>query len=366
MVESIMFFALGFLAATLLALAILPLVHNRAVRLTTRRLEAVTPLSMAEIQAEKDQLRAQYAVSIRRLERSLEQLNAKLTAQLAELGRKADEIGRLKAELEEKTATITSLQGREKALLEQLEAAKQELAARTEALQEAERALSSRREDAAEPRGIPQGEATAAVERVAMIALETQIDALREQVATLEREVREQERKLAEQGRERERLRAELEAARRAEADLRTELAAARRPDGLADDASAAEKTSIYTELVRLREEWARLEQELAVLKRQAEISSAEEQAENALLRERINDVAAQVVRLAAALDGPGSPIETILAEGEAARALPVTNGRPAEGDRAGAAKTSRDAMSLADRIRALQARASPPPPPPS
>jgi len=39
----------------LVGLMIVPLVHNRAVRLTTRRLEAATPLSMAEIQADKDQ-----------------------------------------------------------------------------------------------------------------------------------------------------------------------------------------------------------------------------------------------------------------------------------------------------------------------
>ncbi len=56
MVEPIMYLAIGFLLSMLCGLAIVPLVHNRAVRLTTRRLEAATPLSMAEIQADKDQL----------------------------------------------------------------------------------------------------------------------------------------------------------------------------------------------------------------------------------------------------------------------------------------------------------------------
>ena len=42
MVEPIMYFAIGFLVSTLLGLAIVPLVHNRAVRLTTKRLEAST------------------------------------------------------------------------------------------------------------------------------------------------------------------------------------------------------------------------------------------------------------------------------------------------------------------------------------
>ena len=48
MVEAIMFFGLGFLIASLFGLIILPLVHARAVRLTARRLEAATPVSLAE------------------------------------------------------------------------------------------------------------------------------------------------------------------------------------------------------------------------------------------------------------------------------------------------------------------------------
>jgi len=61
----------------LLGLMIVPLVHNRAVRLTTRRMEAATPLSMAEIQADKDQLRAEFAMSARRLEMNVDQLKHK-------------------------------------------------------------------------------------------------------------------------------------------------------------------------------------------------------------------------------------------------------------------------------------------------
>jgi hypothetical protein len=71
MIEPIMFFAIGFLVASLFGLVLIPLVHNRAVRLTLRRLEAATPLSMAEIQADKDQLRAEFALSTGRLELSV-------------------------------------------------------------------------------------------------------------------------------------------------------------------------------------------------------------------------------------------------------------------------------------------------------
>ena len=90
MVEPIMYFAIGFLVASLLGLVLVPLIHNRAVRLTMRRLEAATPFSMAEIQADKDQLRAEFAMSTRRLEMSVEQLKAKTTSQLGELGKKTD------------------------------------------------------------------------------------------------------------------------------------------------------------------------------------------------------------------------------------------------------------------------------------
>jgi hypothetical protein len=99
MIESVMYFGIGFLVAALLCLLFVPLVHNRAVRLTMKRLEAATPLSIAEIRADKDQLRAEFAMSTRRLEMSVEKMKAKTTTQLAELGKKSDAINQLKKEL---------------------------------------------------------------------------------------------------------------------------------------------------------------------------------------------------------------------------------------------------------------------------
>jgi hypothetical protein len=96
-------------------------------------------------------------------------------------------------------------------------------------------------------------------------------------------------------------------------------------------------------------------------MRREAESSWAAERVENALLRERINDVAAEVARLTAALEGPGSPIESMLAEAVpdvgvkkgaatgiygAAGEPGVTSPKPGKG-------------SLAERIRALQSSAS-------
>src|SRR6201987_1198332 len=112
MIEPIMYIGIGFLVAALLIIGLIPLVHARAVRLTMKRLEAMTPMSMAEIQAEKDQLRAEFAMSTRRLEMSVEQMKAKTSSQLAEIGKKSDAIGRTKLELGERDEELDDVSGR--------------------------------------------------------------------------------------------------------------------------------------------------------------------------------------------------------------------------------------------------------------
>src|SRR5487761_755357 len=149
MVEPIMYFGIGFLVAALLALMFFPLVHNRAVRLTVRRLEAATPLSISEIRADKDQLRAEFAMSTRRLEMSVEKMKTKTSTQLAELGKKTDAINLLKKELGEKTATIFALEARDKSLRDQLRTTEQEFESKSNALRDAERGLSDKQGDLA-------------------------------------------------------------------------------------------------------------------------------------------------------------------------------------------------------------------------
>src|SRR5207237_9412756 len=129
MIEPIMYMGIGFLVAGLLGIGAIPLVHARAVRLTMKRLEAVTPMSMAEIQADKDQLRAEFAMSTRRLEMGVEQMKAKTTSQLAEIGKKSEAIGRLKVELGEKTAALLALEAKEAQVSEELSRTEQQRAA---------------------------------------------------------------------------------------------------------------------------------------------------------------------------------------------------------------------------------------------
>jgi hypothetical protein len=109
MIETIMYMGIGFLFAGLIGVAVMPLVHGRAVRLTIRRLEAALPQSMEEIRADKDLLRADFAMSTRRLEIIIEQLKNKTTSQLVELGTKGDAINRLKVERDALKAEIIAL-----------------------------------------------------------------------------------------------------------------------------------------------------------------------------------------------------------------------------------------------------------------
>jgi len=93
-------------------------------------------------------------------------------------------------------------------------------------------------------------------------------------------------------------------------------------------------------------------------MKRDAENAWTNERMENAVLRERINDVAAEVARLTAALEGPQSPIEAILSA-DAGRPAVAPNGTNGAGAPSIAPGGGESKGTLADRIRALQGRAS-------
>jgi chromosome segregation ATPase len=175
MIEPMMYIGIGFLVAGLLVIGVIPLVHARAVRLTLRRLEASTPVSMAEIAAEKDQLRAEFAMTMSRLEMSVEQMKAKTTSQLVELGRKSEAIARLKFELGDKAAALLALEAKEKQFAEDLGLAQGELSAKTAALEETKRALAS---------------AQAGGQRVELTALRAQADALKGQLESYEKETK--------------------------------------------------------------------------------------------------------------------------------------------------------------------------------
>ncbi len=417
MIEPIMYLAIGFLVSMLFGLMIVPLVHNRAVRLTTKRMEAATPLSMAEIQADKDQLRAEFAMSARRLEMSVDQLRNKTTSQLAELGKKSDAINRMKLELGEKTATIFQLEAREKAIKDQMRATEEEFAAKTQLLRGAETALIDKQAELAKlNHDLSDKSMVAESRQVELLTVRAQIDALQGRVGDAEKEFSETqtrleqqrgqsdaatrelgearervenlshrvtdldrqlmlqvkeaemlngrisdlENRLAAQGKQLAEREYENKQLREAEKELRDEIAALNSgKSSPALEKLRSEKAALEEQLGIARDERTKAQRDLSAMQQQAESSWATERMENALLRERINDIAAEVAKLAMQLEGPNSAIDAILAAEPVAPpiALKPANDMPAHDAAAGNVVPM--GGTLADRIRALQSHAS-------
>jgi hypothetical protein len=125
------------------------------------------PMSIIEVRADKDQLRAQFALSIRRLEMSIEQMKTKTTMHLVEISKKTTTINELKKEVDEKATTICAMEARDNILRNQPSS--------TEKLREAERALSEKE------KGLAKQAAALAHKRRLLDEREFEIKQLREQ-----------------------------------------------------------------------------------------------------------------------------------------------------------------------------------------
>jgi chromosome segregation ATPase len=146
--------------------------------------------------------------------------------------------------------------------------------------------------------------------------------------------------------------------AKRAEASaLHREIESASRSYNATIQALKSEKSLNEGALAQVREDRDRLQQEAATLKQQAESTWASERVESALLRERINDVAAEVVRLAANLEGSASPIQRILDQPAPQPARPNGPNGGGRAERSAADPNGERPLTLAERIRALQSR---------
>jgi len=99
MIDALMYGALGFFSGLLLALMLAPPLWNRAVKLTTRRLEATMPMTLNDIQADKDQLRAEYAIELRKVEVALDKAKEKASRELIEANKRRVEITMLNTDL---------------------------------------------------------------------------------------------------------------------------------------------------------------------------------------------------------------------------------------------------------------------------
>lgn len=105
-IQYIMLVSLGFLIASLITLLLAPIFWQRAVRLTASRLRQSLPLTEQEILADKDQLRAKYAIRVHQLEKQVEHATLGGARQKIDLNRRDADITRLETEIERLNAVL--------------------------------------------------------------------------------------------------------------------------------------------------------------------------------------------------------------------------------------------------------------------
>ncbi len=147
-IEQAIYFALGCIVTALGALMFAPVFWNRALRITRRRLQLQVPLSMQEIYAERDQLRADFAVERLRLEQELDRLRDGKTHDMAEAGRRSMEATRL-------ADALAAAQRAEAGVGADLDGLKRVLAERDADLDALKRELRDSRDEAGRRRGDP-------------------------------------------------------------------------------------------------------------------------------------------------------------------------------------------------------------------
>ncbi|TCD15373.1 hypothetical protein [Oricola cellulosilytica] len=403
MIETALIFALGFLAAALFGLMIAPAIWRRAVFLTRKRIESALPLSINELNAEKDALRAEHAMAERRLTMRLDAIQDKNARLMVNVADKAGEIDALEQSLADSLARGAKLESELEETSERLderttelsqttialESTRSELEMRSSALERAQseiELLSGRiadaREDISERDAKIDGLAANLAElKAARKEFQQQVRSLRaeakataemlraerKKVATLEERIEEfihvksdleatverrekqlsrsEERQAIAEGDLRE-MEERMQAIENERRDLEKEagdmtLHINSLMSVIGDDdperflaAARKDAEAQASEIATLREERDRLNLELKRVK-----SEKQPDAGDAVLREKLHQLAAEVVAMAARIEGPKSPIESILEKDD---------GSPAT-----------DVVSLAERIRELQRKAA-------
>ncbi|MBZ9848609.1 hypothetical protein LB565_11515 [Mesorhizobium sp. CA14] len=374
MVQSVLFFVLGFLCAVFLVTLVAPAVWRRAVVLTRRRIEASLPLTQAEIQADKDRVRAEYAMTTRRLEIIVKNLQEKVAEQLVEIGRGREALKGLAVEQKDKIQALSDLQAKNAELRQREE----DLHRLSEKLAQAERALEKRTLELQKLEQMYDDASFSSSNRqIELVARESELEKLASDIALLKGQRKEADRRNQEIASESKAAREALKVEKKKTAELekkverllatladreekldRREKDLARMRERSKETAAAngvarlaagsdAKSDDVDKAIAKLEGDRERLETRLTALAREnkrlkidlaasgtAMPESAGDARSGAGLREQMNELAAEVVNLTMKLDGPDSPI---------AKAL------------AGEEQQTGRGVSLADRVRALQ-----------
>ncbi|WP_413992202.1 hypothetical protein ACMDCR_08995 [Labrys okinawensis] len=363
-------FFLGGSLAGLFALAMVPAIWARARRLIRREMETALPLSMTQVRAAQDHVRAEAAMTHRRLEQKLERERGLRHDLMAEHGRQSERLRRVEAlvgidanrlgTVEEGAASaqrdVLNAQHDLAALKAELAAARVTIALRDDKAAEHERDINAARinndslrvelvalrtklsaaEDGAvlNQRGLQQVlEAVAekddrlAVQAIDLMRAETAIAALEARAASLQHEFQ----AMTDRRHASETERADLDTrlanltadmrrrdAALAERDARLAIAAGREAELVTEVARlrrSNEPGAADGEIATLRLERARLQAELAALREDAHESWLRIEADNRMLRREMAQVAAAIAREVASRQAIGvAPAERFAA----------------------------------------------------
>lgn len=105
-IQSAMLVLLGFLSATFVVFVLAPLYRRRIARMATDALRRSAPLTATEIAADKDRLRAEYAVRLHKQALKLKDFESAGARQLIELNRRDARIGELQSEIDRLTVEL--------------------------------------------------------------------------------------------------------------------------------------------------------------------------------------------------------------------------------------------------------------------
>jgi chromosome segregation ATPase len=280
------------------------------------------------------------------------------------LSDKESELGKLTSELNERSTLadsqkieIIALKTQVDALKERLDGAGFELKT-VEDRRDAERIeLKAATHELTEERGRVENLGHRVGELEQQLLVQTkEAEILGQRAQDLEGRLTEQSRLLNQSEFELKHLRQEMDSARKVEGDLRSAILELEGRASSATQDLRTENAQLQATLGHTKDERDRFARDLGSMKRETEENWASERVENALLRERINDVAAEVARLASALEGPNSTIDALLAA-ETSRGL--STAAPVVGASNVEMAEPSDTGNLADRIRALQTHAS-------
>lgn len=326
-VQNIMYFVLGFLASGLLALMIIPSIWHRAVRLTKTRIEAATPMTMNEFRADKDQLRAEFALSTRRLEKNVEALRERLASQLSEINRNKTDLVQLRSDRDEKQTIVNELEARESELrrkVQELEIHGADLAQRLRMRDREFNDLSTQLQQA-------RSQGSSAPDTQHINRLLQELAAERQRAEFFQEQVTSLTSRLAgaEQG---------SSDAAAAAAQMRQALAAndtqqSKTDDGLTEaetrianaemrlnalleetqiqvEGEKARVSQLLAEKFSLEDELARLREKISIVENAVYNDWEQERIDQSHLHERLNDIASDVSRLVYAVDDESMSVE--------------------------------------------------------